>query len=147
MGRILAVDYGQKRTGIAVTDPLQLIANGLVTVPTSEIFSFLAEYFGKEAVEAVVVGYPREMNNLPSEAVQYIEPFVRKLKKMYPEKNIVMMDERFTSKIAVRAMIEGGAKKKTRQNKSIIDRISATIILQSYLEMRKSRDQYLTIDE
>ncbi|MBN2480320.1 MAG: Holliday junction resolvase RuvX [Bacteroidales bacterium] len=139
MGRILAIDYGRKRTGIAVTDPLQLIANGLTTVHSSEVLTFLTEYFGKETVDTVVVGYPKKMNNLPSEAVKYIEPFVRKLNKTYPDKDVVMMDERFTSKLAVRSMIEGGAKKKTRQNKGIVDMVSATIILQSYLEMRSNK--------
>ncbi len=138
MGRILAIDYGQKRTGIAVTDPLQMVANGLTTIPSSEVLDYLAGYTANEEVDTIVVGYPRQMNNIPSNSVKYIDPFVRKLKKHYSDKNIVMVDERFTSKMAVRAMIEGGAKKKTRQNKALIDSISATIILQSYLEMREN---------
>lgn len=137
MGRILALDYGQKRTGIAVTDPLQMIANGLTTVPSAEVLAFLAEYVHKEVVEAIIIGYPRQMNNMPSQAVKYIEPFVRKLKHTFPDMEIVMVDERFTSKMAVQTMIEGGAKKKMRRNKKIVDMISATIILQSYLESRK----------
>lgn len=139
MGRILAIDYGRKRTGIAVTDPLRLIANGLITVPSSEVLSFLIDYFGKEAVDAIIVGYPRQMNNLPSEAVKYIDPFIRNLKKAFPEKEILLVDERFTSKMAVQTMIESGAKKKTRQNKKIVDMISAAIILQSYLESRNNK--------
>lgn len=138
MSRILAIDYGQKRTGIAVTDPLQMIANGLTTIPSSEVFDYLAGYTASEEVDTIVVGYPRQMNNLPSEAVKYVDPFIRKLKKTYPDKDVVMVDERFTSKMAVRAMIEGGAKKKTRQNKALLDSVSATIILQSYLEMREN---------
>ena len=138
MGRILAIDYGQKRTGIAVTDPLQMIANGLTTIPSSEVFGFLAGYTTNEEVDTIVVGYPRQMNNLPSDSVKYIDPFIRKLKKTYPDKDIVMVDERYTSKMAVRAMIEGGMKKKKRKNKALIDSVSAAIILQSYLEMREN---------
>lgn len=139
MGRILAIDYGQKRTGIAVTDPLQMIANGLTTIPSAEVFDFLAGYTTNEEVDTIVVGYPRQMNNLPSEAVKYIDSFIRKLKRTYPDKDVVMVDERFTSKIAARSLIEGGAKKKTRQNKAIVDMVSATIILQSYLEIKHNK--------
>jgi len=139
LGRILAIDYGQKRTGIAVTDPLQLIANGLTTVRTADVLPFLASYIKNERVDTIVVGYPRQMNNLPSNAVKYIDPFVRKLKAVYKDKEIVLADERFTSKMAAQAMIEGGAKKKTRQNKGIVDMVSAVIILQSYLESRNYR--------
>ena len=134
MGRIIAIDYGQKRTGIAVTDPLRIIANGLKTVHSSELLSFLDDYFNRESVDIIVIGYPRQMNNLPSGAVKYIDPLVNRIKKRFPDKEVKLADERFTSKMAVQAMIEGGAKKKTRQNKKMVDMISATIILQSYLE-------------
>ena len=134
VGRILAIDYGKKRVGIAVTDPLQIIANRLTTVPTHEIWVFLAAYFSKENVEKVIVGYPMQMNNQPSEAVKYINPFLRKFQKDYPEMPLEQVDERFTSKIAFQTMIDAGLKKKDRQNKETIDAVSATIILQSYLE-------------
>ena len=136
MGRIVAIDFGQKRTGIAVTDPLQIIANSLTTVPSSEVISFLTAYAAKENVDAFVVGYPRQMNNSLSESVRYIDPFIEKLKKTFPDKEVFLVDERFTSKIAVQTMIMGGVKKKDRQNKALVDSISATIILQSYLESR-----------
>lgn len=136
VGRILAIDYGRKRVGIAVTDPLQIIANRLVTVPTHEIWTFLKEYFAKEDVEKVIVGYPLQMNNQPSEAVQYINPFLRKFQKDYPEMPVEQVDERFTSKMAFQTMIDAGLKKKDRQNKGTIDGVSATIILQSYLEQK-----------
>lgn len=138
LGRIVAIDFGQKRTGIAVTDPLQIIANSLTTVPSSEVISFLAAYTLKEKVDAFVVGYPRQMNNSLSESVRYIDPFIEKLKKTFPGKDVFLMDERFTSKMAVQTMIMGGVKKKDRQNKALIDSISATIILQSYLESRQN---------
>lgn len=138
MGRILAIDYGRKRTGIAVSDPLQIIATGLATMPTAEVMPFLLAYTKKENVEEFVVGYPRRMNNSPSETVEYIEPFIEKLKILFPDKKIVEADERFTSKMAVQAMIMAGARKKTRQDKALIDKISATIILQSYMEMKGS---------
>ena len=138
MGRIVAIDFGQKRTGIAVTDPLQIIANSLTTVPSSEVISFLTAYSAKEKVDAFVVGYPRQMNNSLSESVRYIDPFIEKLKKTFPDKEVFLEDERFTSKIAVQTMIMGGVKKKDRQNKALIDAISATIILQSYLESRQN---------
>ncbi len=140
MSRILAIDYGKKRVGIAVTDPLQIIANSLTTIHSKDIWEFLSEYFKKEDVTCIVVGYPKQMNNQASEAVRFINPFVKKLSKMYPEKLIELVDERFTSKMAHQTMIDAGAKKKTRQNKALVDKISATIILQSYLE-QKSRFQ------
>lgn len=136
MGRILAIDYGKKRVGIAVTDPLQMIANSLTTVETKEIWNFLADYFQKEDVECIVIGYPKQMNNQASDSVRYINPFLGKLRKVYPEMEIVQVDERFTSKIAFQTMIDAGLKKKARQNKALVDTISATIILQSYLEQR-----------
>jgi putative Holliday junction resolvase len=139
MGRILAIDYGQKRIGLAVTDPLQMIANRLETVPVAGIWDYLSDYFSKESVECVVVGYPRQMNNEASESVRYINPFLKKFSKVYPEMPIELVDERFTSKMAFRAMIDGGLKKKARQDKALIDTVSATIILQSYLEQKRFR--------
>lgn len=136
MARILAIDYGQKRVGLAVTDPLQMIATRLTTVPTHEIWAFLKDYFANEAVEKVIVGYPIQMNNQPSQAVKYINPFLRKFQKDYPEMCLEQVDERFTSKMAFQTMIDAGLKKKDRQNKEIIDGVSATIILQSYLEQK-----------
>ncbi len=138
MGRILAIDYGRKRSGIAVTDPQQIIANGLKTIATQEIFTFLSDYFKKEKVDMVVIGYPKKMNNMPSEAVAYIHEFLKKFKSEYPGREYYLMDERFTSKIAFQTMIDGGLKKKQRQDKSLIDTISATIILQSYLEYKEN---------
>ena len=143
MGRILALDYGRKRTGIAVTDPLQIIANGLETVATHTLDSFLADYMAKNRVDALVVGMPRQADGTPSESYTYIKPFVEKLRKKYPALRIEMVDERYTSVLAMRAMIDGGVKKSDRQNKALVDKVSATIILQSYLEQRdilKSRE-------
>ena len=136
MGRILAIDYGRKRVGIAVTDPLQMIANGLTTIHPQELLTFLSDYTAKEKVETIVVGYPKQMNNQNSEAVQYIKPFLKKLRKQFPDITVEKEDERFTSKMAHQAMIDGGMKKKQRQDKKNVDRISATIILQSYLERK-----------
>ena len=136
MGRILAIDYGRKRIGLAVTDPLQIIANSLTTIHSKDIWSFLAEYLEKENVECIVVGYPKQMNNQASEAVRFINPFLKKLTKTYPDMLVKQVDERFTSKIAHQTMIDAGLKKKARQNKALVDTISATIILQSYLEQR-----------
>lgn len=138
MPRILAIDYGKKRTGLAVTDPLQLIANRLETVPTHEIWKFLSDYFNKEEVNTVVVGYPRTMNNEASEAVRYINPFIKKFQQKYPEIEIELFDERFTSKMAFQAMIDGGIKKEKRKDKAMIDAISATIILQGFLEQKRN---------
>ena len=136
MGRILAFDYGTKRTGIAVTDPLQLIASGLKTVETSEILTFLKTYCNDEEVVLFVVGLPRQMNNLPSESEQSIKSFIRNLKRTFPEIPIKREDERFTSKMALQSMIDSGIKKKQRQNKAMVDEISATLILQSYLNRK-----------
>ena len=136
MGRILAIDYGSKRVGIAVTDPLKMIANGLTTIHSKEVISFLKDYFKREEVECVVVGEPRRMNNEPSRVAALIDIFIKSLKKNFPGLKIERMDERFTSKMAFQVMIEGGLKKKARQNKELVDEISATIILQSYLEYR-----------
>jgi putative Holliday junction resolvase len=133
LGRILALDYGKKRTGIAVTDELQLIASGLTTVPTHELLVFLKKYLNEEKVEKFVVGEPRQMNNSPSESEIFIAPFLNRLKKAFPEVPIAREDERFTSKLAMRTMIDCGVKKKDRRNKALVDEISATIILQAYL--------------
>ncbi|MDY0015160.1 MAG: Holliday junction resolvase RuvX, partial [Bacteroidales bacterium] len=124
MGRILAIDYGQKRVGIAVTDELQIIANGLCTVAAKEIFTFLSNYMVKEKVDVFVVGEAKQMNNTASSASKYIEPFVKKLKEVYPDIQIVRIDERFTSKMAFQTMIEAGLHKKARQNKALVDTIS-----------------------
>ena len=134
MGRILAI---KKRTGIAVSDTLQLIANGLTTVPTAELMSFLTDYVSREPVERIIVGLPKQMNNEASENAKRIEPFVRTLRKAMPNIPVEYVDERFTSVLAHRAMLEGGLKKKARQNKALVDEISATIILQDYLESKR----------
>ena len=137
MGRILSIDYGNKRVGLAVTDPLKIIATRLTTVATNDIWVFLSDYFGREEVELVLVGYPRQMNNEPSEAVRYINPFLKKFQLIYKNIPLRLMDERFTSRMAFQTMIDAGVKKKDRQNKETIDGVSATIILQSYLEEKK----------
>lgn len=137
MSRILAIDYGRKRTGIAVTDPMQIIANGLTTVPTHELMDFLLKYVAQEKVERIVVGHPKQMNNEDSENMKYIKPFVAQLKKKLSGMPVELVDERFTSVLAHQAMLDGGLKKKARQDKALVDEISATIILQSYLESRR----------
>lgn len=134
MGRILAIDVGRKRTGIAVTDPLKIISNGLETVSTENLIDFLTDYMKHEIVELFVVGMPTQMNNQPSDAVKWVKPVVNRLKKVFENIPIVLADERFTSKIAHQTMIDGGVKKMDRKNKSMVDTISATIILQSYME-------------
>jgi putative Holliday junction resolvase len=139
MGRILAIDYGRKRAGIAVTDELQIIASGLQTVHVDEIFSFLDDYTGRETVDLFVVGEPRQMNNEASEAHRFIEPFVKKLKKHFPAIQVVRVDERFTSVMAQSTIREAGLKKKDRQNKGLVDKVSATIILQSYMQMMQTK--------
>ena len=133
----MAIDYGKKRTGIAVTDPLQIIATGLTTVPTVQLMDFLKKYVRQEAVERIVVGHPKQMNNEDSENMKRIVPFVNLLKKQLPDIPVELFDERFTSVLAHQAMLAGGLKKKDRQNKALVDEISATIILQSYMEARK----------
>lgn len=137
-GRIMAIDYGNKRVGLAVTDPLQIISNRLATVPAHEVINYLTEYFKKEHVEEIVVGYPKQLNNQPSESVKHVVPFVNRLKKVFPEMKISYMDERFTSKIALQTMIDGGLKKKSRQDKELVDAISAAILLQSYLDYKQN---------
>ena len=133
MARILAIDFGHKRTGIAVTDELQIIASGLTTVPTSDLLTFLSDYLSKEKVELVLIGEPKQMNNEVSQSEVGIQEFLKKFTEKFPEKEIKRVDERFTSKMAVQTMIDSGLKKKQRQNKALVDEISATIILQSYL--------------
>ncbi len=137
MGRILSIDYGNVRVGLAVTDPLKIIATRLTTVSANDIWDFLADYFKREEVELVLVGYPKQLNNEPSDAIRYINPFLKKFQQIYSEMPLKLMDERFTSKMAFQTMIDAGVKKKDRQNKSTIDGVSATIILQSYLEEQK----------
>ena len=134
MSRILAIDYGRKRVGLAVSDPLGIIATGLDTIPAGEIWQFLTEYLEKEDVKTIVVGYPLQMNNQPSESLKYIDPFVTKLKKEFAEIEILMVDERFTSKMAKQAMLDGGLKKKDRRDKGMVDKLSAVIILQTHLD-------------
>lgn len=133
MGRILAIDFGKKRTGIAVTDELKIIASGLTTVDTNTLIPFLKEYIAKENVELFVIGKPKQMDNTDSESEQLIAPFITKLEKEIPSIPYKRVDERFTSKMAFQTMIDSGLKKKQRQNKALVDEISATIILQSYL--------------
>ncbi len=137
MARILAIDYGRRRTGIAVTDPLQLIAGNQTTIATHELMAFLKNYMAQEEVETIVIGLPTQLNGQPSESMRYIEPFVNRLKKEMPHMPIVMYDERFTSTIAHRAMLDGGMKKSDRRDKARVDSIAATIILTDYLESKK----------
>lgn len=136
LGRVVALDYGKKRTGVAVTDPLQLIASGLTTVATHELLEFLKKYIEEEDVDCFVVGEPKQMNNTPSEAEMFIAPFLNRLRKIFPHVPIERQDERFTSKMAFQSMIDGGLKKKQRRDKSLIDEISATIILQAFLNRK-----------
>jgi putative holliday junction resolvase len=141
MGRIIGIDWGLKRIGLAVTDPLQIFASPLITVSTPEFDDFIRTYLKTEEIDAFVIGYPVQMNNKPSESVIYINPFIKKLKKEYPEKHIYLADERFTSQMALRTMIDGGVKKKDRQDKSMVDKISASIILQSFLDNRSNKTE------
>jgi len=137
LGRIIALDYGKVRTGIAVTDPLQLIASGLTTVQTKELLSFLRSYIKEEPVSSIVVGEPRQMDNTPSEAESLILPFLKELKKAFPDIPLHRQDERFTSQLALKSMIASGVKKKGRRDKEMIDEVSATLILQGYLDSIK----------
>ena len=141
MARILSIDYGKKRTGLAVTDPLQLIANGLATVSTSELFNYVKAYVEKESVERIVIGEPRQSNGEPSENLTRVQQFVNRWRKAVPSVPIEYYDERFTSVLAHRVMIDGGLRKKARQNKALVDEISATIILQNYMESRQYRSK------
>ena len=136
MSRILAIDYGKKRTGIAVTDTLQMIANGLATIETKELEKFLTDYMAKEDVSTIVVGRPTQMNGEDSENMKRIEPFFNRLKKLFPNKEIVYYDERFTSVLAHQAMLQSGIGKKARQDKALVDKISATIILEDFLQRK-----------
>ena len=137
MARILSVDYGKKRTGLAVTDPLQIIAGGLATVATSELFDYLQAYIAREQVEMIVIGEPRQPNGEPSENLARVQQFVNRWRKAVPQVPIQFYDERFTSVLAHQAMLDGGLKKKARQNKGLVDEISATIILEDYMRSRK----------
>ena len=137
MARILSIDYGKKRTGLAVTDPLQLIAGGLATVSTSELFDYLRAYADREQVERIIIGEPRQPNGLPSENLPRVQQFVNRWRKAVPQIPIEMYDERFTSVLAHQAMIDGGLRKKARQDKALVDEISATIILEDYMRSRK----------
>jgi len=137
LARILSIDYGKKRTGLAVTDPLQIIAGGLATVSTSELFEWLRGYMAREAVERIIIGEPRQPNGQPSENLARVQQFVARWKKEVPQVPIEYFDERFTSVLAHQAMIDGGLKKKARQDKGLVDEISATIILEDYLRSRR----------
>lgn len=132
----MAIDYGKKRTGIAITDDFQIIASGLTTVPTKELFLFLDRYFKQERVIKVIVGEPKRLNNEPSQIAAEINTFVAQFQKKYPEIEVVRLDERFTSKMAFQTMIDSGLKKKQRQNKALVDEIAATILLQDYLNQK-----------
>ena len=136
MARIVSIDYGKKRTGLAVTDPLQLIAGGLATVSTSTLFEYLTQYVAKEPVERIVIGEPRQPNGQPSEDLARVQQFVNRWRKAMPQIPIEYFDERFTSVLAHQAMLEGGLKKKARQDKALVDEISATIILEDYMRSR-----------
>ncbi|MBP3251439.1 MAG: Holliday junction resolvase RuvX [Prevotella sp.] len=137
MTRILSIDYGRKRTGLAVTDPLQIIAGGLATVATSELFDWLHDYISREPVERIIIGEPRQPNGQPSENLARVQQFVNRWRRAVPQVPIEYYDERFTSVLAHQAMIDGGLKKKARQDKALVDEISATIILQDYMRSRK----------
>ncbi len=137
MARILSIDYGLKRTGIAVTDDFQIIASGLTTIPSTDIIAFLKTYFSKENVETVIIGEPKQMNGLPSESSEIIEKFIAQFHTEFPNMKMERVDERFTSKMAFQTMIDSGLKKKQRQNKGLIDEIAATILLQDYLNYKK----------
>ncbi len=136
MGRILGIDYGRKRTGVAVTDPLKIVAGNLATVPTHTLMQFIKDYIGREPVERIVIGHPTQLNGEPSESMKYITPFVNRLRKELPDMPVVMYDERFTSTIAHQAMIDGGMKKSDRRDKARVDAIAATIILNDYLQSK-----------
>lgn len=137
MARILSIDYGKKRTGIAVTDPLQIIAGGLATVSTSELFDWLKDYMAKEPLERIVIGEPRQPNGQPSENMERVREFVNRWRKAVPDVPVELYDERFTSVLAHQAMLAGGLKKKARQDKALVDEVSATILLEDYLRARK----------
>ena len=137
MTRLLALDYGTKRVGIAVTDELQLIASGLCTIRTHDSMDFLIEYLSKESVSTIVMGMPKNLRNQNTDVTPYVKGFAKQIRKQFPEMKVELIDERFTSKIAFQSMIDGGLKKKARQDKALIDEVSATLILQSYMEQQK----------
>jgi len=139
LSRALAIDYGRKRCGLAVTDPMRIIASPLITVPSGELEAFLKDYIPRENVTDVVIGYPVTVNNMPSESVKYIDPFIARFRKLFPETPLHLEDERFTSQMAMKTMIDGGVKKSGRRDKSMADRISASIILQSWLRGRENQ--------
>lgn len=139
MGRILAIDYGTRRTGIAVSDPLQLIAGGLATVETRELERYLAQYIAREDVSVIVVGKPTQMNGAPSKTMRYVQPLVGRLQRNHPAVEVVLYDERFTSVLAHRAMLDGGLRKTARRNRALVDMISATIILEDYMASRSAQ--------
>jgi putative holliday junction resolvase len=141
LGRILAIDYGKKRVGIAVSDPLQMIANRLTTVASNEIIQFLKDYFEKEKVDCVVIGFPVQLNNQPSDSQVHVSKFISIFAKQFPQIPIEKYDERFTSSMAMQTMIDGGVKKKKRQDKALVDGISATIILQDFLRSRENKKE------
>jgi putative Holliday junction resolvase len=136
MGRLLGIDYGTKRIGLAVTDPLRLIASPLKTIKTGEFDAFVSEYLKTESIDAFIIGYPVQMNNKQSESVKYIKPFIRRLEKQFPSIPVHLVDERFTSKMALRSIIDGGVKKNDRKDKGLIDKTSAAIILRSFLDRK-----------
>ena len=138
MGRLISIDFGRKRCGIAVTDSLKIIANGLTTVATASLIEFVKDYLSKESVEAIIVGLPKNLNGAPSDSMRYLEPVINRLKKEIAPVEVIFFDERFTSVLAHRAMIDGGMKKMDRRNKAIVDEISATILLNDYLNSNKS---------
>ena len=137
MGRILSIDFGRKRTGLAATDSLKIVANGLATVPTAQVIDFIKKYMATEDVELIVVGLPRQMNGEPSESTRYLKPFLDRLRQELPGVPVEMFDERFTSTLAHRSMLDGGMKKMDRRDKAIVDTIAATIILNDYLQSRQ----------
>ncbi|MDR1681344.1 MAG: Holliday junction resolvase RuvX [Prevotellaceae bacterium] len=137
MNRIIGIDYGRKRVGLAVTDPLQLFATALDTVPADMVVDYLMTYAGKEAVERFVVGYPKNLDNTPAEATPYVDAFIKQLQIRFPSIPVTPVDERFTSRMALRAMIDGGVKKMARRKKETVDKVSAVIILQGYLDSKK----------
>jgi putative Holliday junction resolvase len=137
MGRVLAIDFGRKRTGLAVTDMLRMTANPLITIPTHTLEAWLKDYFSHEQVDEVVIGHPRQMSGEDSESMQYIQPFINRFRKVFPEMPLKEYDERFTSVIAHQAMIAGGLKKSKRQDKAVVDKIAACIILEGYLDSLK----------
>ena len=141
MGRILGIDYGRKRSGVAVTDPMQIVAGNLATVPTHTLLQFIKDYIARETVDRIVIGQPVQLNGEPSESMKYITPFVNRLRKELPLLPVVMYDERFTSVIAHKAMIDGGMKKSDRRDKSRVDAIAATIILNDYLQSKYNQPE------